>query len=72
MGRSRLPRPSRSPFERDIEVATFLRSILPTRTYPEAIDECRARFGQQRTPSTSAMNRFAERFHRSQQTKTVE
>lgn len=64
MVRGLIPRPSRSPYERDAEVAAFLREILPTRTYMEAIAECRARFGAPRTPSYAAMQRFAERMAR--------
>lgn len=61
MVRGLIPRPSRSRYERDAEVAAFLRKILPTREYNQAIEECRRRFGAERTPSRAAMQRFAER-----------
>lgn len=56
-----IPRPPRSPIERDAEVAEFLCAILPTRTYSAAVAECKARFGPSRTPSRSAVHKFAER-----------
>ncbi len=59
-----IPRPPRSPIERDTEVADFLRMILPTRTYSDAVAECLARFGPSRTPSRSAVHKYAERLAR--------
>jgi hypothetical protein len=61
MFRGLIQRPSRSRYERDAEVAEFLREILPTREYLEAMEECRARFGADRTPSRSSIQRFAAR-----------
>jgi hypothetical protein len=61
MVRSLIQRPPRSPYERDAEVAAFLKEILPTRVYSAAIEECRARFGADRTPSRSSIQRFAAR-----------
>jgi hypothetical protein len=61
MVRGLIPRPSRSPYERDSEVAALLRSILPTSEYQEAIELCRKRFGAARTPSRASIQRFAER-----------
>lgn len=64
MVRGLIRRPSRSPYERDAEVAAFLREILPTREYKQAMEECCARFGADRTPSRSAIQRFAARMAR--------
>lgn len=54
-------RPPKSRFERDTELSEFLRSNLHRMRLDEARAECILRFGVARTPSRSAMHRFAER-----------
>jgi hypothetical protein len=52
---------SRSSIERDPEVAKFIAEILPACFYREVVEKCRARFGARRTPSHSAVQRYAYR-----------
>lgn len=52
---------SRSRIENDAEVAEFLVANLGHLHLYEAVEECRKRFGDERTPSRSAIDRFRKR-----------
>lgn len=48
--------------ERDPEVARFIESRIGHALLTEIRAECIARFGKERTPSSSALHRFATKF----------
>jgi hypothetical protein len=49
---------SRSPIERDPEVAVFIAERLGSKYLREIREECAKQFGRRRTPSMSAIHRF--------------
>lgn len=51
-----------SPFERDREVAAFLKARFGNAFLSDILAECRKKFGPARTPSRSAGQRFWVRF----------
>lgn len=51
-------RPSKSPIERDAEVATFLASRFGAATVKTIRAECAAKFGADRTPPRSSIYRY--------------
>jgi hypothetical protein len=55
------PRRSTSRFYRDPELARFVDDCLDSRrlTYRETVTACRGKFGASRTPSQSAVGRYA-------------
>jgi hypothetical protein len=54
-------RTARSPLDCDPELAAFLAERFGRMPVDRALDQCRARFGQARTPSRSAAFRFWDR-----------
>ena len=52
---------SRSPIERDQEVAAFLASRFGLTTVTTILEECRALFGRARTPTPSSAYRYWSR-----------
>lgn len=53
--------PPRSPLERDAEVATFFSERFGTMDVLDIVEECRNRFGVERTPSRTAAYYFWRR-----------
>lgn len=49
---------SKSPIERDPEVAAFIASRFGLATVPDIREECRALFGATRTPTQSSTYRY--------------
>ena len=62
MVRARGLRSSRSPIDRDPDLALFLRERLVGGTIREVHEACLAGFGAARTPSRSAIDRFRHRY----------
>lgn len=62
---SRVYGASKSPIERDAEVAAFIAEAIGRLTAEEVRASCLARFGPERTPSRSAVTRFWQRLRRS-------
>lgn len=52
---------SRSPIERDCEVASFFAARLGRNTLANILAECSALYGEARTPSRSALHRYHRR-----------
>jgi hypothetical protein len=55
---------SKSPIERDTEVAVFLAERFGRTTVKNILADCRERFGADRTPSHSAADRYWHRLRR--------
>lgn len=52
-----------SPINRDPEVLDFIRSGLGKSNLTDLVRQCRERFGEERTPSKSAVHRFWQRLN---------
>lgn len=65
--KTRFVKASKSPIERDPELATFIAERLGRMVVKDVQSACEDRFGPTRTPSRSAIHRYWERLREAEQ-----